>query len=64
MTQPNKFDDLNNRFTSLGTGMTQWNKFEDLNGRFMSLGAGMTQRPSLGTGDGLYSFRYINFTMT
>ena len=29
MTQPNKFEDLNDRFTSLGTGMTQSNKFRD-----------------------------------
>ena len=27
--QPNKFEDLNDRFTSLGTGMTQSNKFKD-----------------------------------
>ena len=45
MTQPNKFEDLNDRFTSSGTGMTQSNKFEDLNGRFANLG----------TGDGFYS---------
>jgi hypothetical protein len=29
MTQLNKFDDLNGRFASLGTGMTQPNKFRD-----------------------------------
>ena len=29
MTQSNKFEDLNDRFTSLGTGMTQSNKFSD-----------------------------------
>jgi len=29
MTQPNKFEDLNDRFTSLGTEMTQLNKFRD-----------------------------------
>ena len=29
MTQMNKFENLNGRFTSLGTGMTQLNKFED-----------------------------------
>jgi hypothetical protein len=39
----NKFDDLNERFESLMTGLTLMNKFEDLNGRFMSLGIGMTQ---------------------
>ena len=44
MIQSNKFEDLNERFTSLGTGMTQMNKFEDLNGRFASLGTGMTHR--------------------
>jgi hypothetical protein len=30
MTQPNKFEDLNSRFASLGTGMTPQNKFMDL----------------------------------
>jgi hypothetical protein len=29
MIQPNKFDDLNARFVSLGTGMIQLNKFKD-----------------------------------
>jgi hypothetical protein len=29
MTQMNKFDDLNGRFTSLETGMTQQRKFRD-----------------------------------
>jgi hypothetical protein len=29
MTQMNKFDDLNGRFASLGTGMTQPRKFRD-----------------------------------
>ena len=29
MTQLNKFEDLNDRFASLGTGMTQPNKFRD-----------------------------------
>ena len=29
MTQPNKFEDLNDRFTSLETGMTHSNKFRD-----------------------------------
>jgi hypothetical protein len=29
MTQPNKFEDLNGRFASLGTEMTQPNKFKD-----------------------------------
>jgi hypothetical protein len=38
-----KFEDLNERFESLGTRMTHTNKFEDLNGRFASLGIGMTQ---------------------
>jgi len=43
MIQPNKFEDINERFESLGTGMTQMNKFEDLNGQFTSLGTEMTQ---------------------
>jgi hypothetical protein len=29
MTQMNKFEDLNGRFASLGTGMTQQRKFRD-----------------------------------
>jgi hypothetical protein len=29
MTQMNKFEDLNDRFASLGTGMTQQRKFRD-----------------------------------
>lgn len=29
MTQSNKFEDLNGRFASLGTGMTQRYKFRD-----------------------------------
>jgi hypothetical protein len=29
MTHPNKFEDLNDRFESLGTGMTHSNKFRD-----------------------------------
>jgi len=29
MTQMNKFEDLNNRFVSLGTGMTRQHKFRD-----------------------------------
>jgi hypothetical protein len=29
MIPMNKFDDLNGRFASLGTGMIQLNKFED-----------------------------------
>jgi hypothetical protein len=41
MIQSNKFEDLNERFMSLETGMTQINKFEDLNRQFMSLGTGM-----------------------
>jgi hypothetical protein len=32
MTQPNKFEDLKERFACLVTRMTQMNKFEDLNG--------------------------------
>jgi hypothetical protein len=43
MIQPNKFEDLNERFESLETRMTQMNKFEDLNGQFASLGTEMTQ---------------------
>jgi hypothetical protein len=43
MIQPNKFEDLIERFESLEIGMTQMNKFEDLNGRFVSLGTGTTQ---------------------
>ena len=45
MTEPNKFEDLNDRFMSLGTGMTQSNKFRDRwctlllknNGKYVSL---------------------------
>ena len=29
MTQMNKFEDVNNRFVSLGTGMTRQHKFRD-----------------------------------
>ena len=29
MTQPNKFEDLNGQFESLGTEMTQPNKFRE-----------------------------------
>jgi len=29
MTEMNKFEDLNNRFVSLGTGMTRQHKFKD-----------------------------------
>ena len=29
MIQPNKFEDLNDQFTSLGVGITQSNKFRD-----------------------------------
>jgi hypothetical protein len=32
MIPSNRFEDLNERFASLGTRMTQMNKFEDLNG--------------------------------
>ena len=42
MTQLNKFDDLYERFLSLGTNMTQPNKFRYLNDRFASLRTGMT----------------------
>jgi hypothetical protein len=42
MIQSNKFEDRNERFASLGTGMTHMNKFEDLNDRFASLETGMT----------------------
>jgi hypothetical protein len=43
MIQSNKFEDINERFTSLRTGMTQINKFEDINGQFTSLGTKITQ---------------------
>jgi hypothetical protein len=51
MTQLNKFEDLNGRFTSSGTGMTQPDKFRDR--------PGWHSQTSLEIADGLYSFIFF-----